>query len=116
MQDQPSTSKKPSQPHGDTCGEESFNDVLKLLGDFWVLRIIGTLEQGPLRFCEIERALVHSNPVTLTNRLKKLEDNTYISRQTEMLDKQSVSYELTPKGLAVLPIVSALRKFSLEHT
>ncbi len=95
--------------------EEHFNETLRVLGDFWVLRVIGALETGPLRFCEIERILKNSNPVTLTNRLKKLEESHYISRITESLDKQSVSYELTQKGKASLPIIRALKNFSSEQ-
>ena len=92
--------------------EEAFNETLRVLGDFWVLRVIGSLETGPLRFCEIERMLKNSNPVTLTNRLKKLEESGYISRTAEALDKQSVSYELTKKGKDALPVISALKNFS----
>lgn len=104
----------------DTCNstvaEDAFNNTLKVLGDFWVLRIIGALADHPQRFCELERTLKNSNPVTLTNRLKKLEEYNYVVRQAETNDKQSVSYALTPKGQAVLPIVESLKAFSSTHT
>lgn len=92
--------------------EAMLNDTLKVLGDFWTLRIIGALEAGPMRFCEIERKLQNSNPVTLTNRLKKLDEHGYITRHAEAVDKQSVSYELTARGQRVLPIVAALKDLS----
>ena len=107
-------------PTEDTCNstaaEDSFNNTLKVLGDFWVLRIIGALADSPKRFCELERTLKNSNPVTLTNRLKKLEEYAYVIRNVEGADKQSVSYRLTKKGLDVLPIVNSLKDFSSEHS
>ncbi len=108
--------KNPADICDGTDAEEVFDETLKVLGDFWVLRIISALDTAPLRFAELERTLKDSNPVTLTNRLKKLEEGAYITRQAETCDKQSVSYELTQKGQAVLPIVAAFKKFSTRHT
>ncbi len=96
--------------------EELFNETLKVLGDFWVLRIVSALESSPQRFCELERTLKNSNPVTLTKKLKKLEESGYVIRQTESLDKQSVNYSLTDKGYATLPVVSAIKQFSISHS
>jgi DNA-binding HxlR family transcriptional regulator len=103
----------------DTCStpdaELVFDDTLKILGDFWTLRVLESLMGGPLRFCEIERSLKHVNPVTLTKRLKVLEDNYYIVRLTETIDKQSVTYELTGKGRDTQPVVDAIKQFGFTH-
>ena len=53
--------------------DPQFKETLRLIGDFWTLRIVAVLENEDLRFCGIERALGDSNPATLTARLKKLE-------------------------------------------
>lgn len=98
-------SKKLLPPH--TC-----TATLKLLGDFWTLRIIEALEPGTLRYCEIQRALENVNPVTLTNRLQKLEYAGLVARMEEVIDKISVSYNLTPRGREALPILAALGTFS----
>ena len=120
MTNTPSTPKDLTDPEADSCNstaaEDSFNNTLKVLGDFWVLRIIGALAGSPQRFCELERTLKNSNPVTLTNRLKKLEEHEYVERTAESTDKQSVSYALTNKGQAVLPIVESIKAFSSTHT
>lgn len=87
-------------------------DTLKLLGDFWTLRIIEVLRTHELRYCEVERALGTANPVTLTNRLQKLESAGIINRREEVKDKISVSYSLTPLGHEALPILTALGNFS----
>lgn len=95
--------------------ERIFDDVLKTLGDFWTIRVLESLMAGPLRYCEIERALGRVNPVTLSKRLKVLEDSEFIIRRVETIDKQSVVYELTSKGSETRPVVEAIKQFSLAH-
>jgi len=87
-------------------------DTLKLLGDFWTLRIIEAIQKDELRYCEIERSLGTANPVTLTNRLSKLEDAGLLLRKEETKDKISVTYTLTTLGREALPILTALGTFS----
>jgi DNA-binding HxlR family transcriptional regulator len=83
---------------------------LKLLGDFHILRIIDTLQDGPIRFCNIQRQLDNLNPVTLTDRLKKLEQAGIVDRHED--DENSVHYSLTATGRAALPVLDAINTFS----
>lgn len=92
--------------------EQACMDSLKLLGDFWTLHIIDALRIGELRFCELQRSVGNLNPVTLTNRLKKLEKSQLIRRREESIDRCSVTYSLTDIGRKSLPIVSAVNHFS----
>src|SRR4051812_47208260 len=89
--------------------------ALKMLGDFWTLSIIETLHSGEKRFSQIERELESINPVTLSNRLKKLEQEKIIRRLEETVDKLSVTYSLTDKGDAILPVIKAIKTFSSNH-
>ena len=91
------------------------SEALKLLGDFWVLAIIQILSSGEKRYCEIERELKDSNPTTLTNRLKTLEEHSIIERITEKENKISVSYSLSEKGKAILPIIRQINIFALKY-
>jgi DNA-binding HxlR family transcriptional regulator len=86
--------------------------TLKLLGDYWTLRIIDALEPGELRFCEVQRMVDNLNPVTLTDRLKKLEDANLVNRSEETVDKISVVYSLTHLGRETLPVLGAINTFS----
>ena len=88
---------------------------LKLLADFWTLRIIVVLAKGEKRYCELQRALDNLNPVTLSNRLQKLEDAELVLRREEVGDKIAVSYQLTKRGLDALPIIDALNAFAKKH-
>ncbi len=86
--------------------------TMRLLGDYWTLRIIDTLKAGEMRFCELQRLLDNLNPVTLSTRLKKLEDASLVARHKEAVDKISVSYSLTSLGIQSLTVVDALYHFS----
>jgi DNA-binding HxlR family transcriptional regulator len=87
---------------------KELNTAIKMLGDTWVLCIVSNLAQKPLRFCELERAIQGVNPVTLTNRLKRLESEKIVSKELETVDKLSVVYNLTDKGKAILPIINQI--------
>jgi len=91
------------------CKEPQFKETLRLIGDFWTLRIIATLESEDLRFCSIERALGDSNPATLTARLKKLEQHELVARR---VDAGDTLYTLTPRGAKLLPIVEQMQAFA----
>lgn len=90
-----------------------FKETLRLVGDFWTLRIVAVLEGEDLRFCGIERALGDSNPATLTARLKKLEQSNIVTRREE--DGDTV-YALTSSGAKLLPIISQVHELSAEYT
>lgn len=86
---------------------------LRLLGDFWILRIIESLKDGRLRFCEIQRALGNVNPATLTKKLQVLEQKGLIEREEEA-EHVAVRYGLTALGTKALPVVSAIDAFSKD--
>lgn len=91
---------------------QQFSANAKILGDAWVLIIAKVLENKPLRFSEIERQACDICPVTLTDRLKKLEQEGIVHRYKETVDKLSVVYELTAKGREILPILKLIESFS----
>lgn len=94
--------------------EDTYVDSLKLLGDYWTLRIIDELRHGELRYCELQRAADNLNPASLTNQLRKLETNGLVTRREETLDKISVTYSLSRLGNSVLPVIDALNYFSTK--
>jgi DNA-binding HxlR family transcriptional regulator len=89
---------------------------LKLLSDYWTLRIIDALQTEPLRFCALQRVLDQVNPVTLTQRLKKLEQEGLLERLEEGTSTNAVTYRLTTKGLSTLPILAAVATFASGNT
>jgi DNA-binding HxlR family transcriptional regulator len=91
-------------------------DALKLIADYWVLRIVEELslaEEG-LRFSALQRALGGASPATLSNRLRRLEDQKLIAREGES-GKLSVLYTLSERGQRVLPVIRAINDFALSQ-
>lgn len=90
--------------------DPKYKEMLRIIGDFWALRIVSALEEQDLRFCAIERALGDSNPATLTARLKKLEQHDIVARRKDGAD---TVYSLTARGAKLFPIVRQLQEFAL---
>jgi DNA-binding HxlR family transcriptional regulator len=88
-------------------------NALKLVADYWVLRIVEELSiaDGPVRFSELQRALGGASPATLSNRLRKLEDKKLIVRQ-DCPGALPVSYSLSDRGQRILPILGAITDFA----
>ncbi len=84
---------------------------LKLLADFWSLRIIESLKDDSQRYCGIQRALDNVNPATLTKKLSDLEEAGLIIRQ-EGNNGHLVEYALSDLGREALPIIKAIDSFS----
>jgi DNA-binding HxlR family transcriptional regulator len=72
--------------------------ALTVLGQKWVLRIVRVLGDRKQRFCELQDALGGANSATLSQRLKLLEDEGLIDRQTVSTTPPWVEYSLTSKG------------------
>lgn len=85
---------------------------LKLLGDYHVLRIINALSDGELRYCDLQRDIDSLNPVTFTNRLKKLEEANLVERKET--SPGCVAYDLTTLGRETLPVIKAINTFSTK--
>lgn len=97
----------------ETCTDPTaFDEAMKLIGDFWTLRLVDAIGNDEVRFCELERRIPDINPATLTSRLKKLEEAGVIDRRSGILDKQSVSYSLTLRGAGILPILESIKSFT----
>ena len=87
--------------------------ALKLVADYWVLRIVEELHlsENGLRFSELQRALGGVSPATLSNRLRRLEERKLIDREGTA-GKLSVVYRLNERGTTVLPVIRAITAFA----
>lgn len=90
--------------------------TLKLLGDYWTLRLLDALRGDTLRYCQLQREVDNLNPVTLTNRLKKLEEAGLVERHDDTADKAAVTYQLTDRGRQALPVIDALDRFAVANS
>jgi DNA-binding HxlR family transcriptional regulator len=77
----------------------------------WTLLLVRDLAEGRSRFCELERSLAGISPRTLSLRLRALEDEGVVERQTYPEVPPRVEYALTEKGRALLPIIDDMRAY-----
>ncbi|HEX6585592.1 MAG TPA: helix-turn-helix domain-containing protein [Solirubrobacterales bacterium] len=77
----------------------------------WTLLIIRDLADSSLRFCELERSLDGISPRTLSLRLRALEEQGIVERQTFPEVPPRVTYALTDKGRALVPLIEDMRAY-----
>src|SRR5215469_3621702 len=80
----------------------------------WTLLVIRDLADGRSRFCELERSLHGISPRTLSLRLRALEEEGIVERQTYPEVPPRVEYALTDKGRALVPLIEDMRTYGLE--
>ncbi|MFC6162703.1 winged helix-turn-helix transcriptional regulator [Kribbella jiaozuonensis] len=90
-------------------------DVLDLLANKWAALAIGALEDGPLRFGELQRRLQGISPKVLTQTLRRLEDNGFVDREIFPAVPLHVEYSLTAIGRSVSKPLGALRTWVETH-
>jgi DNA-binding HxlR family transcriptional regulator len=93
---------RPPQSYGSFCPVAQASEVV---AQRWVPLVVREIMVGYHRFNEIRRALPLISPSVLAQRLKLLEENGIITRQT---DAGGVSYHLTPAGEELAPIIQSL--------
>jgi DNA-binding HxlR family transcriptional regulator len=77
----------------------------------WTLLVIRDLAEGRSRFCELERSLDGISPRTLSLRLRALEEEGIVRRQTFPEVPPRVEYALTDKGRALVPLIEDMRVY-----
>jgi DNA-binding HxlR family transcriptional regulator len=80
----------------------------------WTLLVIRDLADGRSRFCELERSLQGISPRTLSLRLRALEEEGIVRRQTYPEVPPRVEYALTEKGRALVPLIEDMRTYGRE--
>ena len=95
---------------GTSCAVAACAD---LIGTKWTSLIIHDLSEGARRFTELEHACPGISPRTLSERLHMLELSGMVVRSSYPESPPRVEYELTPKGLALLPIIDYQRMSNL---
>ncbi len=80
----------------------------------WTLLVIRDLADGRSRFCELERSLHGISPRTLSLRLRALEEEGIVARQTFPEVPPRVEYALTAKGRALVPLIEDMRAYGRD--
>lgn len=77
----------------------------------WTLLIIRDLASGLKRFHQLERSLCGISPKTLSERLRSLEVEGIVIRQTYAEVPPRVEYSLTEKGQDLVSVIDCMRSY-----
>ena len=94
-----------------TCGVAACAEII---GAKWTALLVHDLSEGARRFSELEHSCSGISPRTLAERLRDLEHQGIVQRQSYAESPPRVEYSLTDKGESLLPIIDAMRKFGHE--
>ncbi|HAE84101.1 MAG TPA: transcriptional regulator [Ktedonobacter sp.] len=83
----------------------------EIISGKWTLLIIRDLASGVKRFNQLERSLHGISPKTLSERLRSLEEEGVIIRQTFAEMPPRVEYSLTVKGLDLCNVIESMRSY-----
>jgi DNA-binding HxlR family transcriptional regulator len=83
----------------------------EIISGKWTLLIIRDLASGVKRFNQLERSLHGISPKTLSERLRSLEEEGVITRQTFAEVPPRVEYSLTEKGRDLVDVIESMRSY-----
>ena len=84
--------------------------ALEAMGERWSFLILRGAFNGLQHFEEFQSTLGIARNI-LSNRLSRLVASGIMQRCPDMRDRRKVAYRLTDKGLALLPVLIALRQW-----
>ena len=109
MRYNPGRMRKRIDPH---C--RAFQNAIDLLARPWTGLILSLLQDGPLRFSELEERTHGVGPKTLSARLKDLETRRLVARDVQAGPPVRVQYSLTSKGRAFEQVAAAIERWGRE--
>ena len=85
------------------------------IADKWGGLVVLCLEAGPRRFSELRVPLRRVAPKVLTETLRALERDGFVTRTDYGENPPRVEYELTPLGRTLLPAITACREWAAAN-
>ncbi|WUV94912.1 helix-turn-helix transcriptional regulator [Streptomyces sp. NBC_01471] len=89
--------------------------VLDRVGDKWSMLIVAVLEDGPLRYTDLQRQIPGISQRMLTHTLRQLKEDGLITRTAYAEVPPRVEYGLAPLGRGLHEIVMQLIGWAADH-
>jgi len=89
-----------------------YHHAVELIGRRWSGAIISVMLRGPQCFNELLAAVPGLSDRLLTERLRELESEGLVERTVRPGPPVRVSYELTPAGESLKPVVESLGRWA----
>ncbi|HEY3606254.1 MAG TPA: winged helix-turn-helix transcriptional regulator [Pseudonocardiaceae bacterium] len=94
--------------YGDPCGVAR---ALDAVGERWALLVVRELLFGPKRYADLSRGLPGMSQNVLSQRLRELEQEGIVARRRLGPPASIRVYELTERGQALEPVLTALSRW-----
>ena len=91
-------------------------NILSRLSDKWSLLVLYTLQHHPtMRFNALRHAIPDISQKMLTNTLRALEEDGFVTRTVYAEVPPRVEYSLTPLGKSLKPILDSMGAWGEEY-
>lgn len=94
---------------------QTVTEVLSRVGDKWSMQVVMSLDEGPLRFNQLGRAIAGISQRMLTRTLRGLERDGLVSRTVTPSIPPRVDYELTQLGHSLKCPIKALGAWAVAN-
>jgi DNA-binding HxlR family transcriptional regulator len=91
------------------------NQLLDRISDKWVSLIVSALAEGSMRYSDLGRKIAGVSPKMLTQTLRSLERDGIVSRTVTPSVPVRVDYELTPLGMNLSCLLTAVKDWAERH-
>ena len=92
------------------------DNTFKIIGKKFTVHVIRNMHfGGQTRFNEFLDSIEGINSNTLATRLKEMEKNGLIKRRIFHETPIRIEYQLTDKGMDLIPILEQMSAFSMKH-
>lgn len=96
-------------------GKCPYATAQSLISGKWAILILHYLEDGPIRFNELQRRMPKMTHATLSVQLKDLMENGLVERKQYESIPPKVEYSLTDMGKKFHPVIEALQLWGQEY-
>ncbi|WP_206324279.1 helix-turn-helix domain-containing protein [Streptomyces sp. HNM0574] len=94
---------------------ETIRQIVERAGDKWTVLVIGALQEGPLRYTDLQRSVPGVSQRMLTHTLRQLRRDGLVTRTAFPEVPPRVEYALTGLGATLLDAVTALIDWAGTH-
>lgn len=86
--------------------------LLDRIADKWVVLVLGLLDPGPQRFNALRRQIEGISQKMLTQTLRSLEADGFVTRRVFPTVPVTVEYQLTPLGRSLNSVLNPIRQWA----
>ncbi|NEW27583.1 winged helix-turn-helix transcriptional regulator [Nocardia cyriacigeorgica] len=89
--------------------------VLDHIAGKWTILVVDALLEGTMRYTDLSRRIEGVSQKMLTQTLRSLEGDGFITRTVHPTIPPRVEYDLTPLGRSLAEPITALRRWTENH-